>query len=190
MRILRDELPNIEVTVCSQYSPDLAQALMRGKLDAAFLRREPQMPDLAFKLAVKEPLVVVLPSDHRLASHDAISPQDILGETFINVSGTAPALRVVIDDFLKRSGIDIVPAHEADNLAMAISLVASTRGVALLPIYAQNFLPWSVVSRPLKGETPTIDLVVGYHKANTSPLLKLFLSRIDDLIVSKSRKTV
>ena len=190
MRILRDELPNIEVTVCSQYSPDLAQALMRGKLDAAFLRPEPQMPDLAFKLAVKEPLVVVLPSDHRLASHDAISPQDILGETFINVSGTAPALRVVIDNFLKRSGIDIVPAHEADNLAMAISLVASTRGVALLPIYAQNFLPWSVVSRPLKGETPTIDLVIGYHKANTSPLLKLFLSRIDDLIVSKSRKTV
>src|SRR3981189_402538 len=36
MRILRDELPNIEVTICSQYSPDLAEALMRGKLDAAF----------------------------------------------------------------------------------------------------------------------------------------------------------
>jgi len=33
MRILRDELPNIEVTVSSQYSPDLAAALMRGKLD-------------------------------------------------------------------------------------------------------------------------------------------------------------
>jgi LysR family transcriptional regulator, hca operon transcriptional activator len=30
-------------------------------------------------------------------------------------------------------------------------------------------LPWSVISRPLKGEAPTIDLVVGYHKANTSP---------------------
>lgn len=43
MRILRDELPNIEVTVSSQYSPDLADALMRGKLDLAFLRPEPQM---------------------------------------------------------------------------------------------------------------------------------------------------
>jgi len=41
---------------------------------------------------------------------------------------------------------------------MAISLVASTRGVALLPASAENFLTWSVVSRPLKGETPTIDL--------------------------------
>ena len=35
MRILRDELPNIEVTVSSQYSPDLAADLMRGKLDVA-----------------------------------------------------------------------------------------------------------------------------------------------------------
>src|SRR5258705_1378863 len=51
MRILRDELPNIEVTVCSQYSPDLAAALMIGKLDAAFLRPEANTPDLVFKLA-------------------------------------------------------------------------------------------------------------------------------------------
>jgi LysR family transcriptional regulator, hca operon transcriptional activator len=65
-------------------------------------------------------------------------------------------------------------------------LVASTRGVALLPAYAENFLPWSVVSRPLKGETPSIDLVVGYHNANTSPILKSFLSKIDDLTTRTS----
>jgi len=49
----------------------------------------------------------VLPSDHPLASRDAIVPQDLVGETFINVSGTAPTLRVVIDAYLKQSGIDI-----------------------------------------------------------------------------------
>ncbi len=32
IRLLRDELPNIEITVSSQYSPDLADALVRGKL--------------------------------------------------------------------------------------------------------------------------------------------------------------
>jgi LysR family transcriptional regulator, hca operon transcriptional activator len=63
----------------------------------------------------------------------------------------------------------------------SISLAASTRGIALLPASAENFSTWSVVSRPLKGETPTIDLVVGYHKANKSPILRTFLSRIDDL---------
>ena len=67
-----------------------------------------------------------------------------------------------------------------------MSLIASTRRVALLPAHTQNFLPWSVISRPLAGPVPTVDLVVGYNKMNTSPILKLFLSRIDDLIARVS----
>src|SRR5271167_3224046 len=189
LRILRDELPNIDVMISSQYSPLLADGLSKGKIDAAFLRREKGVPGLAFRLLVKEPLVVVLPSDHHLAALKAISPGDLAGETFVTVSGTAPVLRVVIDSYLKRSGINITPAHEADHLAMGMSLIASTRGVGLLPAYAQNFLPSSVTSRPLKGDTPTVDLVLGYRKSNQSPILKLLLSRLDELIARVSNKT-
>src|SRR3981189_1299125 len=46
MRILHDELPNIEVTVSSQNSPDLADALMQGRLDAAFMRPEERADEL------------------------------------------------------------------------------------------------------------------------------------------------
>jgi len=67
-------------------------------------------------------------------------------------------------------------------------LIASTRGVGLLPAYAQNFLPSSVTSRPLKGDTPTIDLVLGYKKSNKSPILKLLLSRLDELVARVSKK--
>jgi LysR family transcriptional regulator, hca operon transcriptional activator len=182
MRILRDELPNIEVSLSSQYSPDLAQALLRGKLDLAFMRPEAQMPDLDYKVILKEPLVVALPSDHRLASQDAIALQDIAGETFIGMSNTAPTLRAIIDDYLERSGLDVQQTHRVDNLAMTMSFIASTRGVALVPEYAKNFLPWAVTSRPLRGEQPpTIDLVIGYNKSNASPILRLFLSRVDQL---------
>jgi LysR family hca operon transcriptional activator len=188
MRILQNELPNIEVSVSSQYSPDLAQALLRGKLDLAFMRPEAHMPDLDYKVVVKEPLIIAMPSDHRLASHDTVALQEIAGEIFIGMSNTAPTLQVIIDEYLERSGMDLRPAHRVDNLAMAMSLIASTRGVALLPIYAKNFLPWSVTSRPLRGKAPTIDLVIGYHKANTSPILRTFLSRIDDLTARISSK--
>jgi len=188
VRIIRDELPNMEVTISSQYSPDLADALMRGKLDVAFMRPEAQAPDLVFKVVTKEPLVAILPSDHRLAASEAIDPHAIAGETFITVSKTAPTLRVVIDDYLQRLKLGIKADYEVDNLAMAMSLVASTRGVAFLPAYAQNFLPWSVISRPISGDAPTIDLVVGYNRANASPTLKLFLSRLDELIARVSKK--
>ncbi len=189
LRILRDELPNIDVMISSQYSPLLANGLSKGKIDAAFLRRETGVPDLAFRLLVKEPLMVVLPSDHRLATLKAISPKYLVGETFVAVSNTAPVLRVVIDKYLKRSGVNITPDHEADHLSMGMSLIASTGGVGLLPAYAQNFLPASVTSRPLKGDAPTVDLVLGYKKSNQSPILKQLLSRLDELVARASSKT-
>jgi LysR family hca operon transcriptional activator len=182
MRVLRDELSKINVTVSSQSSShDLGEDLMRGKLDVAFLRAEINAEDLIYRVVTREPLVVILPSDHRLASRQAIDPKEIAGERLLSVSAS-PVLRAVIDDYMKSCGIDTGPELEADNLAMAMSLIASTRSVALLPAYVQSFLPWSVTSRSLSGDVPTIDLVVGYSKANASPTLKLFLSRIDDLI--------
>ena len=189
LRILRDELPNIDVMISSQYSPLLADGLSKGKIDAAFLRRERGVPELAYRVLVKEPLMVVLPSNHRLAALKSIGPRDLVGEPFVTVSNTAPVLRVVIDHYLKRSKIDITPAHEADHLSMGMSLIASTGGVGLLPAYAQNFLPSSVTSRPLKGDVPTVDLVLGYRKSNQSPILKILLSRLDELVAHAANKT-
>jgi LysR family hca operon transcriptional activator len=185
--ILRNELPNIEIRVSSDHSTVLADDLQRGKLDIAFMRSE-QKPDLDYKLVAEEPIVTILPSDHRLAEHKTVDPRDLAGETFIGISNVPRVLRGVIADYLKRTGMEIAPHLEVDNYAMAISLVASTRGVALLPASATNVLPWSVISRPLKGEAPIIDLVVGYHKANASPILKMFLSRIGELTTGLSKE--
>ncbi len=187
MQALQAELPTTNVTVTSDYSPLLAEKLLHGTLDLAFMRREPNADDLVYVPIAAEPLVVVLPSDHRLTAQQSISPDALRGEIFIQVSATAPALRSVIDAYLRRVGLPLVPAHEVDNLAMAMSLVASTRGMALLPEYAKNFLPWSVTSRPIAGDAPTIDLVAGYNRANQSPLLKFFLSRIGEITAGAGR---
>ncbi|CAN7577080.1 LysR family transcriptional regulator [Mesorhizobium sp. LjNodule214] len=188
MHVLRDELKNIQVTISSDYSPELAEALVRGRLDVAFLRAEPTF-DLCYQVVDREPLIVLMPSDHRLTSREAIHPRELAGEIFIGGSNKATVLAAVTEDYLRRRGFDIKLDYGVDNLAMAISLVASTRGLALMPAYAKNLLPWSVVSRPLEGEPPTIDLVIGYNKANASPTLKLFLSRMDELIAGVSEQS-
>jgi LysR family hca operon transcriptional activator len=178
--ILRDDLPNLEVRVFSGFSVDLAEDLHRGKLDIAFVRREPN-PDLEYRLIVRETLVAILPGYHRLAARQSINPQDLIGETFIGISSVPRILRRVVREYLDRSGARITPHLEIDNFAMAISLVGSTGGVALLPASIGSYLPPSIVSRPLPGEQPAIDLVLGYHKANKSPMLEKFLSRLGDL---------
>jgi LysR family transcriptional regulator, hca operon transcriptional activator len=180
-RGLGDDLARLELRISSGYSPQLAEDVQQGKLDVAIIRREPK-PDVAYRLLGREPLLVVLPSDHRLASRKAIDIADLAGDPFIGFSDVPHVLRAVVRDYMTRRGFDIEPVHRIDNFAMGVSLVASTRGFALLPAYAANFLPWSVVSRPLEGEAPTIDLLLGYHRANASPVLAALLRRLDDLL--------
>jgi hypothetical protein len=67
--------------------------------------------------------------------------------------------------------------------------VASIGGVTLLPLYMKHMIP-SVVARPLYGEVPTINLIMGYNKSNTSPLLKRFLSLADELVSRVSQTKV
>jgi LysR family hca operon transcriptional activator len=188
LRILRQESHDIEITLSSQSSPELAGALMRGKVDVAFLRREAQAPGLGFKSLIKEPLVAVLPSGHCLAARKTIRPQDLETEHYITPTKTAPALKTVIDGYASRVGITLKPEYEADNLAMAMSLVASTGGITLLPQYAEDLLSHAVVTRPLHGDVPTIELVIGYSRANTSALLKRFLARTDELIARTTER--
>lgn len=180
-RILRAELPRIEFKVTSLYSPDLADALQSGEIDLGFLRIEPR-PDVAYQVIAKEPLVVILPSDHPLAQETQIDPKALENEALIGFSDVPHVLRKVVEDYLRAEAVDVKPRHHIDNFAMGLSLVASTRGVALLPAYVEPLMPWSVVSRPLKGEPPTIDLAIGYRPDNASPVLKIFLAALDQLI--------
>ena len=188
LQLLRDELPSIHVVISTQNSPQLAAALAHGLIDVAFLRSEDGGPELDFRPLIEEKFEVFLPSDHPLAAHSSIRVQELVGETFLSISGTAlsmsgkqPALRLTIDRYLKASGIEMRASHEVDNLGAVMSLITSTHGVALLPAYAKTFLPAAVITRPIQGFAPTIDLSVGYRRSNTSPILKQFLDRVDQL---------
>ena len=182
-RILRAELPKIEFKVMSMLSPDVADALQNGEIDLGFLRIEPR-PDVTFVVIAKEPIVVVLPSDHPLAEQREIDPKALKGETLVGFSDFAIVLREAIEAYLLAQKIELTPSHRVENPTTLLSLVASLRGVAFMPAYIEALLPWSVVSRPLKGEQPTIDLAVGYRSDNTSPVLKIFLSGLDQLIAA------
>src|SRR5712672_2905898 len=180
-RVLRDEFPGVEIRLSSDYSPALAKALMRRKLDAAFIRPEEQMGDLSYTRVRTDPLVFVFPSDHRLASQAAVAPQEIANENFCLPSKSAPAVRRVVLEYFNRAGIVLKPQHEVHNVVHAISMITSTRGVMLLPAYTKRYLPASITTRPVKGEAPALDLVLAYHRTNKSPILRSLVSRIGRL---------
>ncbi|PTR32698.1 LysR family hca operon transcriptional activator [Luteibacter sp. OK325] len=180
MQLLHQDMSTVDVTVSSDYSPDLADAVARGRLDLAFMRAEPDY-DLEYRVIGQEELVMLMPSDHKLTKRKMVEPKDMIGEPYVAMANKAKVLRGVIDHYLERSGVAIEPTQGVDNPAMVMSLVASTRGLALIPAYIQDLMPWSVTSRPLKNP-PMLDLVVGYSRSNTSPILEEFLSRLDKFV--------
>jgi LysR family hca operon transcriptional activator len=190
LRIIREEAPEVEITLCSHSSPELAVALMRGKLDVAFLRPETQTVGLSFKFLAKEPLIAVLPTDHRLTSRKKIRPQDLAREIYVSSARISPVLKSVIQDYASKVGITLKAEYEGDNLPSAMSLVVSTGGVTLIPLYAQNMLTPNVVARALDGVPPTIDLTLGYNETNSSPLLRRLLSRSDELVANVQNQSI
>jgi LysR family hca operon transcriptional activator len=190
LRILREEGPDVEIKLCSQSSPELALMLMRGKLDVAFLRPEAQAVGLSFRFLTKEPLIAVLPAAHRLTSCKKILPQDLAREVFISSAKASPVLNSVVQDYASKMGITLNARYDGETLAAAMSLVASTGGITLIPLYAQNMLTPNVVARALEGVPPTIDLTLGYNEANSFPLLRRLLARADELVTSVQNQSV
>ncbi|CDX46928.1 Transcriptional regulatory protein [Mesorhizobium sp. ORS 3359] len=190
LRIIREEAPETEVTLCSLSSPELALALMRGRLDLAFLRPEKQSLGLSFKLLAKEPLLAVLPASHRLASSKKIRPEDLAREIYVSSARTSPVLQAAIQEYASSTGIVLKAKYEGENISSAMSLVASTGGVTLVPLYAQNMLAPNVVARALEGVPPTVDLTLGYNEVNTSPLLRRLLSRADELVENVQNQSI
>ena len=182
MAIVREQIPDAEITVLSRSSPDLAAGLMRGKVDLALLRPERPMQEIVFDKVSAEPLVVLMPTDHRLSARSFVKPQDLVAERLIGVPATkSPVLRAVTDEYARRVGIELVPDYLVDNISMAISLVVSTGAVALMPLYARNLLPPTVISRRLKGDAPMIDIVLGYRRDNPLTHLPAIVSRLKNL---------
>ncbi|MET0230268.1 MAG: LysR family transcriptional regulator [Rhodanobacteraceae bacterium] len=190
LRIVREEAPVAEIMLSSQSSPDLALALMQGRLDVAFLRPEAGTAGVSFRFLAREPLITVLPADHRLTSCKKIRPEDLARETFISSARTSPVLKSVVQEYALKIGITLEAKYEAENLSSAMSLVASTGGITLIPLYAQNMLTPNVVARALDGVPPTIDLALGYAETNSSPLLRRFLSRADELVESVQNQSI
>ena len=186
--LLRDELQSIDFRVTSDFSPAIGAAVQSGEIDLGFSRIEPQ-PNVTYKIIAHEPIVVILPREHPLAARREIDPRAIDPQAFIGYSDTPHVLRGIVERYFGERGLTMAPAHFLDSYATGISLVASTKNVTLLPAYVEALLPASLVSRPLAGNGPVIEIAAGYRADNPSPVLAVFLRNIDRLVAARTAET-
>ena len=107
-------------------------ALVRGEADLVVSSDPEDLPGVVFEELFDYRPMLVVPARHRLAGRDHAEPADLGPETLI----TYPMDRARLDvfsHFLDPAGVTPAGTREIELTDVAILLIASGRGIAVLP---------------------------------------------------------
>ena len=179
LRRFREEFPNVKLIWREMTTHNQLQALRECQMDVGFLHLPVggiDNKELSFTPILEEPLLTVLPENHRLAKTEEIPLIALKEEKFILPDlQLVPGLSQQILYLCKRAGFFPQITLEAAFMLTILGLVAGELGIALLPANVRNIRRKGVVYRPIIGAAPTVKMDVVWRRNDTSVILKNFL---------------
>jgi LysR family hca operon transcriptional activator len=174
--LIAERLPDIRLAIHSLSPPAMFAGLRSYSIDAGFLWGPVREPDLATDRVFDQPILVALPSKHKLAHFRRVPPAMLKDLAFITPGRSrVPALHQLINGICTQAGVRLNPVQEADTVLCALNMVASGLGIGLMPEYVRSILPKGVVLRELDWDfNPVMTLVLVYRKNDSLPSLGAF----------------
>lgn len=185
----RERFAKIEVRISEGTSQSHAVAVLKGRLDAAFIVGEPRLPGCEARHLYDETLFAALAANHDLAPRSCLAWEDLRDETLLVMAdGSGPEVEGIIVRRLSTLGFRPKIAVQyvgRDNLlnmvgkGYGLTLVANSilgaayPGVRFVPIEPPELVSWSVV----------------WPKNNANPALKRLLE-LSAAIVSSTLPTI
>ncbi len=133
-RRLRDEMPEVILTLREVMTVEAIEALGAGSLDFGIIRLHPQSLGLPIEKLWSEPFLMAAPRGHPLLEQDEISISDLNGIDFVGYSSERGGfLREVVQGYLKAHGVTPNEVFAVAQRHTVVSLVNENFGVALVP---------------------------------------------------------
>lgn len=164
LRACRKSYPDIELVLSEDNAADLTEAVAAARLHCGLLRVPVSRPaGIVFETLLREPVVVALPVDHRLARPAAgrkprtLSVADLRDEGLILVRRPgAPGLYGNLLALCEEQGFRPRIAAEVPRMMTNLNLVAAGAGVSVVPASMQGAHAHAVVYCPL-AESARLD---------------------------------
>ncbi|MFU8882300.1 MAG: LysR family transcriptional regulator [Rhodobacterales bacterium] len=177
---------DVDVDIRPGLAFDALPALMKEEVDLVVSSDPEDLPGISFQPLFDYAPVFVASSQHPLAQKEWIAAEDFRGQTLI----TYPVERTRLDIFsqlLTPAKVEPAQIRQAELTAVILLLVASNRGVAVLPDWVVREVKYSsdYVTRPLTEKGLSRRL---YAAVRTEDLEKPYMSGLIALAGEEARR--
>ncbi len=174
--------PGIAVEMTEATARDAIMQIRACKIDVAFVVGALELPDCHSRPVWTEPLMVALPTDHRLADRTGVTWDDLASEQFlIRHGGTGPQVHHHI--VLRLAGRWSQPAIQRFDVERGtlLSMVAQGFGVTLVGAASGLFPTAGIVLLPITDEPGPIAFSAIWSPHNHSAALQNLFSLAGDM---------
>lgn len=150
--------PKVDLEIIEDTTERLALRLEDGSLDIAIMSTCHRSPTLEPHSLGKEPLVLLVPNQHRLAKKKKLQWSDLKGENFLLLN-EVHCLSTQVCELLASNNLQPELTVRSAQLTTIATLVATGMGISLVPqMMIDHELPSGCVALPFTPPTPMREL--------------------------------
>lgn len=177
IRKFRERHPKVSLSLQEMNSMQQWRSLAEGRIDIGFTR----MPEaglrkeLAFEVIQYDPIVAILPQNHRCAQNTTLDLRELANERFIVTSReVSPAVFDKVIDLCSEAGFTPNIVSLSTVWSSVIMMVQAGEGIALLPLNQQQFQMNDLAFVPVDSKNRYIEFGICWSTRNQTPILDSF----------------
>ncbi len=192
LRELRTRHTHAEVSVVSGTSEKLAQQILAGEIDVAFVSLPVESRGIQTEVLSQDELVAIASPRHPLAKRRVVSAATMAGEKLI-LGERGGNTRRLIDKFFAEAGVHPVVIMELSREASIKRMVEEDMGVGIVPtqsvreeVAAGRLVAWWIEGAQINWELGLARLRGGYD----SPVIQTFIALSRNHFKPEAAKTI
>jgi len=184
--------PEVRLHLSEMYTESQFSALHAGQIDIGFVRDLPSHEDNARALRLhvldREPLLLAVPTGHRLAKRHILRMEDVAGAAFVvQPRELAATLYDRLAKLAAHAGFRPNICQEAQQLNGVLALVAAGIGMALVPATMRVVRLPGVSYVPLEDPEAYLLLAIAHRIDDPSPALAQFIATVMETVPREAK---
>lgn len=182
LNLFRKRYPDVQWHLHEMTPAAQLKALKEKRIDVCVFRCRHDDPELHSELLMNEPIRAVLPVSHPLAAKPTLAPSDLAAEPFVVLKLKHSQFANFLYQSCVKAGFTPQIQQQVIEVQTLLSLVKAGIGVTIIPASLEQLAPDGIMFRRLEPALPEVPLYVTCRADDRSPVLKLFLDTLHELV--------